>query len=130
VIVPIGKVHRATVRALDYARQLSPDVTAVYVSSDEDDTGLLTAWTQWGDGVPLVVLTSPFRSLVRPLLDYLDGLLAQQGPNGFITVVLPEFVPRRRWHYLLHNQSALLLKGALLLRRDIMVVDVPFHLPD
>jgi amino acid transporter len=130
VIVPIGNVHRATVRALDYARQLSRDVTAVYVSFDDDDARLLTAWGQWGEGVPLVVLTSPFRSLVRPLLDYLDGLLAQQGPHGFITVVLPEFIARRWWHYLLHNQSALLLKGALLFRRDIMVVDVPFHLPD
>jgi amino acid transporter len=130
VIVPIGSVHRATLRAVDYARQLGPDVTAVYVNSEGDDTRILADWAQWGDGVPLVVLTSPFRSLVRPLLDYIDGLLAQQGPDGFVTVVLPEFVSRRWWHHFLHNQSALLLKGALLFRRDVIVVDVPFHLPN
>ena len=129
VIVPIGGVHRATLRAIDYARQLGPDVTAVYVDSAGDDTRILAAWAQWGDGVPLVVLTSPFRSLVRPLLDYIGGLQAQQGPDGFVTVVLPEFVPSRWWHHFLHNQSALLLKGALLFRRDVIVVDVPFHLP-
>jgi amino acid transporter len=129
VIVPIGGVHRATLRAIDYARQLGPDVTAVYVDSEGDDTRILAAWAQWGDGVPLVVLTSPFRSLVRPLLDYIGGLQTQQGPDGFVTVVLPEFIPSRWWHHFLHNQSALLLKGALLFRRDVIVVDVPFHLP-
>jgi len=130
VVVPIGGVHRATLRAVDYARQLGPDVTAVYVNSEGDDTRILAGWAQWGDGVPLVVLTSPFRSIVHPLLDYIDGLLAQQGPEGFVTVVLPEFIPSRWWHHLLHNQSALLLKGALLFRRDVIVVDVPFHLPN
>jgi amino acid transporter len=128
VIVPVGGVHRATIRALDYARQLGPDVRAVYVNSQGDEARIRAAWAEWGHGVPLVVLDSPYRSLVRPLLEYLDGLMAPRGPAAFVTVVLPEFIPRRWWHHLLHNQTALFLKGALLFRRDVVVVDVPFHL--
>jgi len=130
VVVPIAGVHRAMVRALDYARQLGPDLTAVYVDYEGDHERILAGWARWGDGVPLVVLTSPYRSLIGPLFEYLDGLRAHLGPDGFITVVLPEFVPRRWWHHFLHNQSALLLKGALLFRPNVIVVDVSFHLPD
>ncbi len=130
VVVPIAGVHRATLRAVDYARQLGPEVTAVYVDYEGNHERVLTGWSRWGDGVPLVVLTSPYRSLIGPLLAYLDGLRAQHGPDGFITVVVPEFVPRRWWHHFLHNQSALLIKGALFFRPNVIVVDVPFHLPD
>jgi amino acid transporter len=128
VVVPVSRVHRATLRALDYARQLGPELSAVYVDYEGDAERVLSEWGRWADGVPLVVLTSPYRSLIGPLLEYLDGLRAQQGPGGFITVVLPEFVPRRWWHHALHNQSALLLKGALFLRPNVVVVDVPYHL--
>jgi amino acid transporter len=130
VVVPVAGVHRATLRALDYARRLGPEVTAVYVDYEGDHERVLSAWATWGEGVPLVVLTSPYRSLVGPLLQYLDGLRGQQEPAGVITVVLPEFVPRRWWHHLLHNQSAFLIKGALFFRPDVVVVDVPYHLPD
>lgn len=130
VVVPISGVHRATLRALDYARQLGSEVTAVYVDYEGDHERILAGWATWGDGVPLAVLTSPYRSLLGPLLEYLDGLRAQLGPDGFVTVVLPEFVPRRWWHHFLHNQSALLLKGALFFRPNVIVVDVPYHLPE
>lgn len=130
VIVPIGGVHRATVRALEYARTISPNVTAVYVDQLGDANRMLEKWGQWGAGIPLVVLPTPYRSLARPLLDYIDRVQKQQGGKGFVTVVLPEFVPGRWWHHFLHNQSALLLKGALLFRRGVVVVDVPYHLDD
>ena len=79
--------------------------------------------------MPLVVLRSPYRSVTGPLLDYLD-LLKRQAPREMITIVLPEFVPARWWHHLLHNQRALLIKGALLFRRNVVVTSVPYHLSD
>jgi amino acid transporter len=127
VVVPISGVHRAVVQALDYAKTLSPDVRAVYVSLNAATTEeIRKSWAEWGRGVPLVVLESPYRSLMEPLLEYLEGLHA--GRRAFVTVVLPEFVPARWWHALFHNQSALLIKGALLFTPNTVVTSVPFHL--
>src|SRR5205085_5916152 len=80
-----------------------------------------------GQGVELVVLTSPYRSLMEPLLEYIEQV-QRADPNGYVTVILPEFVPRRLWQHLLHNQHALLIKGALLFKPNIVVTSVPFHL--
>ena len=108
---------------------LAPErVTAVYVDIDETATQKLREkWTQWGTGVNLVVLASPYRSLTRPLLRYINRL-RQQSEGGVVTVVLPEFVPARWWQHLLHNQSSLLLKGSLLFKKGIIVTSVPYHL--
>ena len=128
VVVPIGGVHRAVVQAVEYAKGLSSDVRAVYVGVDPAATDQVrTEWERWGQGVPLVVLDSPYRSLMEPLLEYLDRLHADH-PDDFVTVVLPEFVPARWWHHLFHNQRALLIKGALLFTRHSVVTSVPFHL--
>ena len=88
---------------------------------------LKSEWSKWGDGVPLVVLQSPYRSLMEPLLDYIEQV-DRESPDDYVTVVLPEFVPARWWHHLFHNQRALLIKGALLFRRNTVVTSVPFHL--
>jgi amino acid transporter len=128
VILPISGVHKAVLQALRYARGLSPDVRAVYVETDKHVTEELRAeWDRWGQGVPLVVLSSPYRSLLRPLLEYIEQADADR-PDNFVTVVLPEFVPARWWHHLLHNQRALILKGALLFKPNTIVTSVPFHL--
>jgi amino acid transporter len=129
VLVPISGIHRGVIYALQYARAISPDdVTAVYVDFDEEATRKLREkWNQWGSGVNLVVLKSPYRSLVRPLLRYIDRLERQREAD-FVTVVLPEFVPARWWHQLLHNQSSLLLKGSLLFKKGVIVTSVPYHL--
>ncbi len=80
-------------------------------------------------GVPLVILTSPYRSLLTPLLEYIDHLQSEQGEiRHLVTIVLPEFIPAQWWQHLLHNQTALLIKGALLFRKDVIVTDVPYHL--
>jgi len=84
-------------------------------------------WAKWGLGVPLVVLTSPYRSILRPLLEYLDQIQSR-GDDQMVTIVLPEFLPRRWWQHALHNQTALLVKGALLFRRNTVVADVPYLL--
>jgi hypothetical protein len=77
--------------------------------------------------VQLVVLESPYRSLLEPLLEYIETL-HRDDPNGYVTVILPEFVPKRLWQHLLHNQHALLIKGALLFKPNVAVTSVPFHL--
>jgi len=128
VIVPISGVHRAVVRAVRYARSLSTDVRVVYVETDPAGTGdIRTAWQNWGEGLPLVVLKTHYRSLMEPLLDYIEQVDAER-PDDFVTVVLPEFVPGRWWHHLLHNQRALLIKAALLFKPNTVVISVPYHL--
>jgi hypothetical protein len=128
VIIPIGGVHRAVVRAVQYAKTLSPDVRAVYVDVDPHVTAeVRKQWEQWGQDVSLVVLDSPYRSLMEPLLEYVEQVDAER-PDDFVTILLPEFVPARWWHHLLHNQRALLIKGALLFKPNTVVTSVPFHL--
>jgi hypothetical protein len=101
---------------------------AVYVDIDPASTETIRQqWPVWGHGVDLVVLPSPYRSLMEPLLEYIEGV-QRDDPTGYVTVILPEFVPRRLWHHLLHNQHALLIKGALLFKPNIIVTSVPFHL--
>jgi hypothetical protein len=84
-------------------------------------------WQRWGRGIPLVVLESPYRSILEPLTDYLEQI-RRSSPRAYVTVVLPEFVPARWWHYLFHNQRALLIRGALHFRPHTVVTSVPFHL--
>jgi amino acid transporter len=128
VLVPIGGVHRAVLQANAYARSLSSDVRALFVDTDAESTERVRKeWEQWGAGTQLVVLQSPYRSLMEPLLEYIDQLQAAS-PDDYVTVILPEFVPRRWWQHLLHNQRALLIKGALLFRPRVVVTSVPFHL--
>jgi amino acid transporter len=130
VLVLIGDVHRGVVRAVQYARTLAPAATvrAVYVETDPVRTARIEErWSKWGLGVPLVVLTSPYRSLLRPLLDHLDQIQSR-GDDQMVTIVLPEFLPRHWWQHILHNQTALLVKGALLFRKNTVVADVPYLL--
>ena len=75
----------------------------------------------------LVVLPSPYRSIMEPLLEYIEQTTAEKS-NDYVTVILPEFVPKRWWQHLYHNQTSLLIKGALLFRPNVVVTSVPFHL--
>jgi hypothetical protein len=128
VLVPVSGIQRAVVEALDYAKTLSGDVRAIYVNVDPAATEQLrNHWDRWAEGVPLVVLDSPYRSLMEPLLEYVEQIHATN-PGDYVTVVLPEFVPARWWHHLFHNQRALLIKGALLFKPNTVVTSVPFHL--
>jgi hypothetical protein len=128
VLVPISGIQRAVVEALQYARSMSDDVRAVYVNTDPAATEALKRdWSKWGEGVRLVVLESPYRSLMEPLLEHIEQTQTAN-PEDYVTVILPEFLPARWWHHLLHNQRALLIKGALLFRKHIVVTSVPFHL--
>jgi hypothetical protein len=128
VLVPIGGVQGAVIAALEYASSLSHDVRAIYVDVDPEGTDQIRRqWETWGQGIQLVVLESPYRSLMEPLLEYIEQVDAE-APDDYVTIVLPEFVPARWWHHLLHNQRALLIKAALLFKPNTVVTSVPFHL--
>jgi amino acid transporter len=128
VIIPISGVNRAIIRAVDYARSRPGEIRAVLIDVDPENTALLEMqWAQWGCGVNLVVLSSPYRSILGSFLDYVEELLDKE-PDTWITVVIPEILPAHWWQSLLHNQRALLLKASLLFKDRVILTDVPFHL--
>ncbi|MBI4199796.1 MAG: APC family permease [Chloroflexi bacterium] len=128
VVVPIGGVHRAVLPAIEYARAIGTTVRVVHVAAEEEAARVVEArWNRLGIGIPLTILPSPYRAVVQPLVDYIRDVVRQH-PEEYVTVVIPEFVPKRWWQHLLHNQTATLLKIALLYERRVIVVDVPYHL--
>lgn len=131
IVVPISRIDRASLRALSIARGLGGEVHAVHISYDAD--GAKAFKRRWdsvvGEEMALDTIISPYRALMPPLLKYLDAI-DRGGPGRPIIVVLAEFVPRHWWEALLHNQTALLLKLRLFVRRNTAVLDVPYHLDD
>jgi amino acid transporter len=128
VIVPVAAVNRVARQTLAYARSISPNVTAVHITDDEAEIEQMQqSWKALGSDIPMVIIESPYRSLVGPLLAYLDEI-DRQRPDDTLTVVLPEFIARHWWEQILHNQSALRIKAALLFRPGTVVTSVPYHL--
>lgn len=128
VVVLVAGIHKGVVEALEYARSISPNVTALTVDLDPTQTTRLRLrWAEWAPDVPLVVLESPYRSILRPLLEYIDRM-ERQGEGRYLTVVIPEVIPSHWWEHFLHNQTALLIKAALLFRPGKVSVSVPYHL--
>ncbi len=129
VVVLIAGVHRGSLAALTYAQSLSHDVTALHISLDQKESEKVRAkWDTFGNGVRLVILESPYRLLVEPVLEYIDKLLAIRQSNEILTIVVPQFVPAHWWENLLHNQTALLLRFALLFKTGLVIVEVPYQL--
>ncbi|HMS25472.1 MAG TPA: APC family permease [Acidimicrobiia bacterium] len=128
VMVLVGRMHRGTLQALEYARSLAPNhLVAISVVSDEEERERVIAqWESFNMDMPLEIVYSPYRELLRPILDAVDDLDARYD-NDIVTVVIPEFVVHRWWEHLLHNQSALLLKGRLLFRKNTVVTSVPYQ---
>jgi hypothetical protein len=134
VVIPISGVHRGIIEAVNFARSISSSVTGLYVEL-EPGAGekVREEWNSWWPDIPLIVVSSPYRSIVDPLLKYLDETDAQYNDGQLATVVLPEFVPNRWWQGLLHNQTAWLIQAALLYHRrqhgmERVIISVPFHL--
>ena len=128
VIMPLSGVHKGTLAALRYAKTLSDDITAVHVSSDPEETKKIQEkWEIWGDGYRLVVLDSPYRLFVEPLLAYIDEIDAKKQPNEVISIVVPQFVPRHWYVNLLHTRTADTLRKVLLYRKDIVILEVPYQ---
>jgi amino acid transporter len=127
-IVLCAGFHKGLLPALEYARTLSHDCRALYIEVDPSETPLVRdRWEEFEIDVPLVILESPYRSINLPVLNYLEEVKKER-PNYIVTVVLPEFVPRKWWHNVLHNQTALFLKFALMFRKDIVVTNVRYYL--
>lgn len=130
VLVLVSNLHRGTIPALEYARTLSAKVEAVHVSLDDFSTNNLKAqWKAWGCGVPLTILASPYRSITKPLLEYIDEV-EERHEHNLVTIIIPEFVTKKFWHNVLHNQSALLIKTLLTLRRGKVVTTVRYYLEE
>lgn len=128
VVVPVNGITKAAAGALVYATTISEDVRALYIEVDPSTTPQLTAaWEAWDIGVPLIVEPSPYRSVLRPLVDYVSGL-STRGETDLVTIVVPEIVPHRWWEHLLHNKTALFIRTAFLFRPNVVVTAVPYHL--
>ncbi len=128
VIMPVSGMHRGTVAALRYARTLSDDITAVHISVDEKETEKLEdKWEIWGDGVRLVILNSPYRLFLEPLLEYIDKIDVTLRGDETITIVVPQFIPKHWWNNALHTRTAEILRKVLLQRENIVITEVPYQ---
>jgi len=126
VIVLVSRLHRGVIDALLYAKSISPDCQALYIETNEASTARIKQdWEQWSQGIPLIILTSQARSLLGPIKNYIFTV-QREWDNEMVTVVLPEFVPTKWWHNLLHNQAGLMLKLSLAFRPGIVVSNVRY----
>lgn len=131
IIIPFASLTRVVANTINYAKTLSPepDIVAVHVAVDEERAEKVrTKWEQYETDIKLEIIHSPYREVIGPLLEYISDEEAKTGSGELITVLVPEFVTRKWWQYFLHNQTGFLLKTLLLLRKDIVVASVPFHL--
>jgi hypothetical protein len=129
VIMPVSGVHSGTLSALQFASTLSDDITVVHISIDPNETKKVKEkWEIWGDGYRLVVLNSPYRLFLEPLLEYIEKISVIQAPNEIITIVVPQFVPKHWWTNLLHMRTAESLRKALLHRKNIVITEVPYQI--
>ena len=126
MIIPVPTLSRAVIRSVQFGRSLSEDVRAVHITVDAAAAeALRTDWERMLPDVPLVIIETPYRSLVVPFLHYLD-VMAPNPPDTIPIVVLPEYVPRHWWDRILHNQKAHRIREALVGRPNTVVADVPY----
>ena len=134
VVVPVSRIHKATLAALRFAASLSDDVVAVIVNMDQKETDRLKlAWRSMNFKIPLVILSSPYRSIVNPFLDFLYEQDERDPEKGKAIVVMPSFVPGKFWQNILHNQTATIFKTALLYRKrkseqTRIIVEIPYQM--
>jgi len=129
IIVPVSSIHQGTLAALRYARMLSDDITAVHISTEPAETEKVQMkWGTWGKGIRLVIVDSPYRLFLEPLLGYLEEIIANRQQNETITIVVPQFIPSQRLFNALHMQTADLLRKELLSKSGVVITDVPYHI--
>jgi amino acid transporter len=130
VLVPISNIHQGTLAALRYARMLSDDITAVHISMEPTDTEhVRKTWESWGRGTRLVIVDSPYRLFLEPLLDYINEILTSRQANETITIVVPHTVPDQRIYKALHMQTAEMLRRELLSTPGVVITEVPYQIP-
>lgn len=131
IIVPVAGITHVVENSLNYAKSLSADqIIAVYVNFErEDQIAFEEKWKKWQPDVRLVALHSPYRSIISPLTKFIDTVQRKASESDYqVTVVIPQFIPKKGWHNFLHNQSSLLIRAHLLYRRDVILTTVPYHL--
>lgn len=131
VIVPVSTPTRVVYETIKYAKMIGDNIIAVHISDDEEmSKKLIEKWKLWDPGVELTTIRSPYRLLMRPLLNFIEKKERERGPHDYITVIIPEFETRKSWHRLLHNQTGWFLRNTLIWRKNVIVTTVPFHLKE
>lgn len=129
MVVPVSGVTRAVLNSLSYARSLTDNVVAVYVGFDEEEIRKMEQkWAEWDPGVRLIVLRSRYRSIIRPLIKFIDTIEWKTAATDHITILIPQFITKHWWQALLHNQSSLLIRSYLMNQKDVVIATVPYHL--
>ena len=131
VIVPVSTPTRVVYETIKYAKMIGDNIVAVHVSDDEErDKKLIEKWERWDPGVELVIIRSPYRLLMRPLLHFIDKKSRDKGPDDYITIIIPEFETNKPWHRLLHNQTGWFLRNTLIFKKNIIVTTVPYQIKE
>lgn len=129
IVVPVAGVTRVVMHSLGYAKSLTDNVVAVYVGFDEESIDKMERkWEEWNPGVRLIVLKSSYRSIIRPLIKFIDTVEWKTAETDHLTILIPQFIPKRWWQNILHNQTSLMLRAFLYNRKDVVVATVPYHL--
>lgn len=129
IVVPVAGVTRVVMNSLSYAKSLTNNVVAVYVGFDDEEIDRMEKkWEEWNPGVRLITLRSSFRSIIRPIMKFIDTVEWKTAETDHITVLIPQFITRHWWQNILHNQSSLLLRAYLFNKKDIVIATVPYHL--
>ena len=129
IVVPVAGITRVVLQSISYAKSLTENVVAVYVGFDEEEIERLEKkWEEWNPGVRLIVLRSSYRSIIRPLVRFIETVEWKTQESDHITVLIPQFITKHWWHNFLHNQSSLLLRAYLFNQKDVVVATVPYHL--
>lgn len=131
IIIPAASLTNVVANTIDYARKLSDDIKVVHISIDKEFTDKFRKkWEAWNPGIELVIIDSPYRSVLEPLMNYIREADRNKKPGEVVTVLIPEFVTCRWWHRFLHNQTGLMLQNLLVFQTDVVVTTVPFHLKE
>lgn len=129
VIVPISSPTRVVYESLKFAKTLSKDIIVLHIAKDDESAARVQAkWEEWNPGMDLEIIQSPYRLTIQPLLDYVEELKKKKNPEDYITVVIPEFETRKWWHRLLHNQTGWILHAMLVIKENVSVTTIPYHL--
>jgi hypothetical protein len=128
VLILVASLNKGVLPALEYAKMISSRIEAVHVELNPEATEQLKRdWNEWGSGIPLTVIKSPFRSLSEPLINYIDEV-ERRSKHDVVTVIIPEYIPKKWWHNLLHNQTAIVIKARLALKPGKVVTTVRYHM--
>ncbi|MEZ2657008.1 APC family permease [Aneurinibacillus aneurinilyticus] len=129
IVIPVAGITQVIRNTISYAQSLSDDIVAVYVGFDDEEIKKMEKkWAEWDPGVRLIVLRSRYRSIVRPLSRFIDTVEWKKAATDHVTVMIPQFITKRWWHNLLHNQTSLLLRAYLFARQDVKISTVPYRL--